>query len=158
MITIKKASSKDLMKIFQFLKMVGKDLPSPYFRIDRKIDNIKVFVRLMKHLFLNPLQKIANYSTIIWLAEDYDGVKGIAVIGISNKRVLLHDIYIIGNYRRKGIGSKLIKVVIDFSTRGDYVLGLFVEKDNISAINFYKKHGFKVISFNNASIYMEYKM
>jgi len=161
---IRIASLKHLIKVYRFLKIVGKDLPDPYFRItDRKIDHIKVLIRLVKHTFLNSLQKIANYSTIIWLAEGYD-VKGIAIVGIRNDKALLHDIFVSKIYRRKGIGSKLmkgigsklIKTVIDFCReRKLHSLGLYVREDNIPAINLYRKYGFKVISSTNGNVYMQ---
>jgi len=155
MILIKQASWKDLMKVFQFLKMAGKDFPDPYFRVtNKKIDHIRVFARLIKHLFLNSFQKLANYSTVMWLAEDRDRVKGVAIVGIRNGKALLHDIYVSRDFRRRGVGSELLKVVIDFCTRRNYVLGLYV-KNNTSAINLYKKNGFKITGSNNGSIYIE---
>jgi GNAT superfamily N-acetyltransferase len=155
MILIKQVLWKDLMKVFQFLKIAGKDFPDPYFRVtDKKIDHIRIFTRLIKHLFLNSFQKLTNYSTVMWLAEDCDGVKGVAVVGIRNGKALLHDIYS-RDFRRRGIGSELLKVVIDFCARRNYVLGLYVNNNNTSAINFYKKNGFKIIGSNNDSIYME---
>jgi hypothetical protein len=75
--------------------MAGKDFPDPYFRVtDKKIDHIRVFARLIKHLFLNLFQKLVNYSTVMWLAEGYDRVEGIAIVGIRDGKALLHDIYI----------------------------------------------------------------
>jgi len=51
------------------------------------------------------------------------------------------------NFREKGIGNMLLKTLIDEAVRTDVVkITLNVLKDNIPAINLYRKHGFKTLT------------
>ncbi len=50
------------------------------------------------------------------------------------------------NYRRKNIGSKLIFKLLEIINRENInKIELEVKTNNLAAINFYKKHGFKII-------------
>jgi ribosomal protein S18 acetylase RimI-like enzyme len=156
MIFIKRASWKDLMKVYHFLKTAGSDFPDPYFKVtDKKFDCIRVFVRLIKHLLLNSFQRLAGYSTVMLLAEANSRVEGIAYMGVRNSRALLHGIYVDRDSRRRRVGSRLLRAAMDFCSERNYALGLYVRKDNLIAVDFYRKMGFEAVSSDNGSIYMK---
>lgn len=73
------------------------------------------------------------------------------VVGDSNwinyegKKVLeIHEIFIIPEYRKKGIGSYLLREIINYGIQKKIKLAeLWVGKTNYNAIQFYKKFGFQ---------------
>ncbi|MBS7612453.1 GNAT family N-acetyltransferase [Candidatus Bathyarchaeota archaeon] len=157
MITIKKVSWRELEKIHCFLKKSWLDFPDPYFRVISKIDNAKIFTRLVKVLLLNWLQKLlADYSTEMWIAEKDGNMVGISYVEIRRKRAILHGIYVIKDFRGKGIGKLLLQSVIRFCLEKDvHTFGLFVSRSNTIAINLFTKNGFKTVAIRNNIAYME---
>lgn len=73
--------------------------------------------------------------------------KPVGYVGVFDS---LDDYNIIGiavdkNYQKKGIGSMLIKKVIDIAKQNNVkTLSLEVDEKNTTAINFYKNKGFEV--------------
>jgi ribosomal protein S18 acetylase RimI-like enzyme len=59
-------------------------------------------------------------------------------------RAVLFGLYITPKHRNKGIAGMLIKHVIDYVSSTHEQLHLTVNTTNVSAINLYLKHGFKV--------------
>ena len=69
------------------------------------------------------------------------------IIGYLNYSVMydkaeLNYIYVVSDYRNSGVGKELIKYLID-RCKDCQNITLEVRKDNIPAINLYKKYGFK---------------
>ena len=76
-------------------------------------------------------------------------------VDISYKKddgVLLDEIFLDENYRNKGIGSSIISKI--FKTNN--IVYLWVYKDNIKAINLYKKLGFNLVEETETRYYMKY--
>ncbi len=79
----------------------------------------------------------------------YKYIKGNDAIGYIETRTLYENTDIINvfveeSHRRQGIGSLLLKKVIDDNK--NKVIMLEVKEDNVSAIKLYEKFGFKKIS------------
>ncbi len=66
-------------------------------------------------------------------------------INYEGKKVLeIHEIFVIPEYRKKGIGSQLLREIINYGMKKKIELAeLWVGKTNYNAIQFYKKFGFK---------------
>lgn len=93
-------------------------------------------------------QKIINYveENIDREIQDYKAIKieeqiiGCLYIRPFENGVLLDEIYLIEAYRKRKIGSTLIKQILE----ANKIVYLWVYKKNTIALNLYKKLGFKV--------------
>lgn len=65
--------------------------------------------------------------------------------------VLLDEIYIIDDYRNKGIGGNIIEKLVKESN-----VYLWVYKDNVKAISLYEKLGFKELDSTETRLFMKY--
>lgn len=135
-----KSSSKDIEKLIEYKKRTifeyAKDLP------DDEINKINNYVK-------NNVPKLLNdYSNII-----VDN-KVIGCLLLTNKDdgILLDEIYVEQEYRNKGIGTDIIKNVINEND----IIYLWVYKENVKAISLYKKLGFNVIDETDSRYYMKY--
>jgi ribosomal protein S18 acetylase RimI-like enzyme len=66
-------------------------------------------------------------------------------INFEGEKVLeIHEIFVLPEFRKRGIGSQLLKHLLSYGIKKDRKLAeLWVGKTNYRAINFYKKFGFK---------------
>ncbi|SCY54777.1 GNAT family N-acetyltransferase [Alkaliphilus peptidifermentans] len=98
------------------------------------------------------MKKVLPDATI-YVYEENNEIKGF--IGIIEKSYIA-GLFVSNKYHSNGIGSKLLK-----KCKQDYpVLKLDVYAKNLKAINFYKKHGFKIEQKkeNNETKEIEYSM
>ncbi len=107
------------------------------------------------------IEKITNYvkTKIPRQIVDYK------IIIIDNKKVgcfllekyedgvLLDEIYLDKNYRRKGIGTNILNNILNNNSK----VYLWVYKENTSALNLYKKLGFKIKETTENRYFMQYK-
>jgi ribosomal-protein-alanine N-acetyltransferase len=88
-------------------------------------------------------------------------VAGFADIKLREKTAKLMGMAVDEKFRGCGVGSSLIKKTIEFSMeKGKRLVYLNVRRDNIAAINFYKKNGFilkKEVEKNDDSFYILYR-
>ncbi|MBU0756750.1 MAG: GNAT family N-acetyltransferase [Nanoarchaeota archaeon] len=84
---------------------------------------------------------------IFWLALDNNTVIGtIALRNYGLSRGLVKRMYVKKEYRRQGIGKRLMKTLLDFARKNNYTkLYLGTTEDMEDAIRFYSKMGFKKI-------------
>lgn len=80
----------------------------------------------------------AFFKCLIYYDE---GIKGIIVYDLLYERIEIEYIIVQDEYRKQGIGSKLLNEVEKNSVKN---ITLEVRESNIAAINFYKKNGFKI--------------
>lgn len=92
--------------------------------------------------------QIKKYKLIIY----GDKIIGCLLIYNYDNGVLLDEIYLIDEYRNKGIGSDIIKKLI----LKNNIIYLWVYKLNTKAIALYKKLGFKIIKKTETRYYMGY--
>ncbi len=81
------------------------------------------------------------------IVAELDGkIVGHAVVSSINDREVSLCIYVRKGYRSKGIGSAMVKFLIEHCRAMGYD-GIWVvtEKNNIKAINFFKKLGFRFV-------------
>lgn len=96
--------------------------------------------------FNNKIDLKSNPFYKCFVYED-DIIKGCLVFEEIYERVELDYIVVDSNYRRCGIGSKLIDYLIDYCMNNNISnITLEVNENNISAIGLYKKNGFEVVS------------
>jgi len=72
--------------------------------------------------------------------------KIIGVMGIQRVRdvALIRHAYVLTKYQRKGVGSRLLKYLVNLAKSSEILVGTW--KDATWAIRFYEKHGFKLTS------------
>ena len=95
------------------------------------------------------VNKINNYvkSEVPKLLKNYynivinDTIVGCLLLVDKDDGILLEEIYLEVEYRNKGIGTDILKKILNDND----IVYLWVYKDNIKAISLYKKLGFIVI-------------
>lgn len=80
---------------------------------------------------------------LILVAKEGNKTVGMILVYLLRDWALCSDVFVVPQYRRKGIGKALIKKALEhFKSKGIDGLHLVTHLNN-SAINFYKKLGFK---------------
>ena len=129
--------------------------------IERLIDyKKKTIFEYSKDLSEEEINKIDNYveNNIPKLLENYLNIivneKIVGCLLLTNKGdgILLDEIYLEEEYRNKGIGTDILKNVL----KNNNVVYLWVYKENIKAIDLYKKLGFNIIDETDSRYYMKY--
>ena len=93
-----------------------------------------------KEFSTNPYLKIITYV-------EKDKIIGFLLYSLIYDRIEIEQFEVITKERRKGIGDKLLKYLIEKYQDTDIKnITLEVKEDNIVAINLYEKYGFKKIS------------
>ncbi len=137
-------------------------------RIEYKNKNSKEILRyfiLNKDVFFTDLenriniidysQKLAKNANQIWLYFEND-IKGFAAFYSNLNFGYLSTISIKKECQGKNFGKLLLKKIIEILIDKDiYRLQLEVEKENLKAINFYKKNKFKIVKENKNTFLME---
>ncbi len=81
------------------------------------------------------------------LIYEEKGILGVIVFEEIYDRIELDYIIVNDNYRRRGIASKLMDFLIEYSKSNNILnITLEVNENNISAINLYKKYKFDLVS------------
>lgn len=70
--------------------------------------------------------------------------------------IRLIDITLVPAFRGRGIGTKLLKMLLDKASMANKIVSLHVEANN-PALNLYKRLGFIFIKNNGHHLYMEWK-
>ena len=113
-----------------------------------------------KNLPKEEIEKITNYvkSNVPMQIGDYE------IIIINNKKIgclllkkyedgiLLDELYLDKNYRRKGIGTSILNNILNNNSK----VYLWVYKENTPALNLYKKLGFKIKENTETRYFMQY--
>ena len=113
-----------------------------------------------KDLSNEEIDKINKYVTseVPRLINDYCNIivdnKIVGCLLLTNKHdgKLLDEIYLEEDYRDKGIGTKIIKNILN----NNDIVYLWVYKENVKAISLYKKLEFYVIKETESRYYMKY--
>lgn len=94
------------------------------------------------------LELLDNYYNIV-----VDGKKiGCLLLTDEKDGKLLDEIYLLEDYRNKGIGTSVINRVLNNSD----IVYLWVYKKNVKAISLYKRLGFNIVSETDYRYYMKY--
>jgi N-acetylglutamate synthase-like GNAT family acetyltransferase len=89
------------------------------------------------------LQAQIDDGVQFWIYEQDDEILGVMGIQYKNRVTLIRHAYVRTQDRGKGIGGKLLKHLCDLTTT-PILIGTWA--DAKWAINFYQKHGFRLIS------------
>jgi ribosomal-protein-alanine N-acetyltransferase len=109
-------------------------------------NDINLINVLGRDLHDNYLFKLSEVGKC-FIYEENGEILGFITFDMYDDRAELIDIIVHINHRHKGIGSKLLSCMIDECTnKGCKNITLEVRCNNECAINFYKKHNFKIIS------------
>jgi ribosomal-protein-alanine N-acetyltransferase len=74
----------------------------------------------------------------------------------EGKKAYITSVIISPNYQGRGIASRLLREVIDYACKNNFVsIGLEVQQSNEKALSIYKKFNFKIISQNQTKLKME---
>lgn len=80
------------------------------------------------------------FKVIVYKEET---IKGVLVYDLFYDRIEIEYIAVHEDYRNDGIGTKLIKSIEENNIKN---ISLEVCEENLIAINFYKKNGYKVVA------------
>ena len=83
-----------------------------------------------------------------------DKIIGSVCIRDLENAKLLDEIYLEKEFRNKGIGTDIIRKIIE----NNESVYLWVYKENIKAVSLYKRLGFKIIDETESRYYMEYNV
>ena len=135
-----KSSNKDINRLIEYKK--------------------RTIYEYAKNLSNEEINKINNYVTseVPKLINDYCNIiiddKSVGCVLLTNKDdgKLLDEIYLEEEYRNKGIGTDIIKDILN----NNNIVYLWVYKENEKAISLYRKLGFNIIEETESRYYMKY--
>ncbi len=104
---------------------------------------------VVKDYFINVLNK----DNILLLDKDKNVPTGYIFALKKENGYLIDGLYVDVNYRKKGLATKLIKEIV---LNINYPIFLWVYKNNIKALNLYKKLGFIIKNETPEKYFMEY--
>lgn len=135
-----KASKKDIPRLIQYKK----DIIYMYIKClsGEEKENINEYVITS----VNEIFK--DYYNII---IDDKIIGSVCIRDLENAK-LLDEIYLEKEFRNKGIGTDIIRKIIE----NNESVYLWVYKENIKAVLLYKRLGFKIIDETEFRYYMEY--
>ena len=106
-----------------------------------QIESIFIDIYAQKNELKNEF--LSNPYTKMYAFMEDSAIIGIIHINDIYDRVEINNIFVLKEYRNKKIADQLMrKVIEDAVTNKKINITLEVRKDNIPAINLYKKHGF----------------
>ena len=97
------------------------------------------------------IKNLSNKKNTLWFLVK----KNNQPIGVVNLKG--NEIGLFKNPSLQGIGTDLLKAIINYGLKLYDTLHLEVFNTNTKAINLYKKHGFRITKEENGKIYMELK-
>ena len=135
-----KSSNNDIDRLIEYKKRTiyeyAKDLTND------EIDEINSYV-------ISEVPKsLDDYCNILVNAK----IVGCLLLTDKDDGKLLDEIYLEEEYRNKGIGTDIIKRIID----SNKIVYLWVYKENVKAISLYSKLGFSIIDETDTRYYMKY--
>lgn len=138
---LKNATVKDIQILIQYKLNTIMEYASDLTEKERERDKI------IKYVNNNIPKQIDNYQMILVNNKTI----GAVLINNLDDGVLLDEIFIEEDFRNKGIGSSILKEII----QNHDIVYLWVYKLNKKAIKLYKKIGFKVIEETETRYYMK---
>ncbi len=113
-----------------------------------------------KDLPKNEIAKITNYvkTTIPTQIGAYEIIiidnqkAGCLLLEKYEDGILLNELYLAKDYRRKGIGTNILHNILNNNSK----VYLWVYKENIPALNLYQKLGFKIKEQTENRYFMQY--
>ena len=140
--------------MYKFVKSSKKDIPR---LVQYKKDIIYMYIKCLSG---EEKENINEYviTSVNEIFKDYyniiidDKIIGSVCIRDLENAKLLDEIYLEKEFRNKGIGTDIIRKIIE----NNESVYLWVYKENIKAVLLYKRLGFKIIDETEFRYYMEY--
>jgi len=144
MIEIRKARGDDAYEILEFTKKVGAETDNLTF--DSK--GMPMSVR-EEAIYLEAMLK-SNSGIFLVALEDNKLIATASFVGYTRERIQHRGevaITVLKSHWGKGIGSKLLEILIDFAKNKAkaQIVSLEVRSDNYRALKLYRKYGFMSI-------------
>lgn len=137
-----KASKKDIPRLIRYkegiIYMYSKGLSG------EEKENIT------EYIITSVNETLKDYYNILF----DDKIIGSILVKDIQEGKLIDEIYIEKEFRNNGIGTDIIKKLIE----NNESIYLWVYKDNAKAVSLYKRLGFKVIDETESRYYMEYNV
>lgn len=100
------------------------------------------------------LEQAISNSLKVWSAWDDDLLVGLArVVGDSSTIIYIQDILVLQAYQKRGIGSQLLKIILD--EYKDIRQIVLLTDDTDKTIKFYEKNGFTKVSKYKSVAFMK---
>ena len=100
------------------------------------------------------LEQAISNSLKVWTAWDDDLLVGLArVVGDSSTIIYIQDVLVLQAYQKKGIGSQLLKIILD--EYKDIRQIILLTDDTDKTIKFYEKNGFTKVSKYKSVAFMK---
>jgi len=143
----KKIEPNNFDRVFNLLSKIGNDYIPP---LNEQVNNMEIYIQKI----------VTNADTFIIIDNNCDiGILSIYCNNLLNKKAFITTLGIATNYKGQGIAKKLLLFVIEYVKLNKFEkIALEVNKNNIKAINFYKKSGFSIVTENKNSLFMELKL
>lgn len=131
-------------------KVTAKDFPS----VIEMINEFAKFQQTPEKVFITEAQMEANQDLFNCLVAERDDNKVVGFVSFffafyswSGKAIYLDDLYVREEYRKKGVGKKLLMMIIDIAKQTDCKKVRWqVSNWNTNAIEFYKSIGAEIDS------------
>ena len=167
MVLVRKANKEDYLDIanihFTSWNLAYSSLlPKSYIAQENDLSHkMKMWKEVIAHP--NASIWIAHPNASIWIAydsRDSDNYTNLGFIACFNKgnNYEITALYVLPEYQRLGIGSQLMHVALNNIHDINSSLSLWVLRDNVSAVSFYKKHGFVNSKEINEELYEDTKI
>lgn len=89
--------------------------------------------------------KIKHSKDLFFIAEENNLVVGTVMVGFDGHRGWIYSLAVKPDFRKKGIGTKLMKEAItQLKSLGCLKVNLQIEEDNSGVVDFYEKIGFLI--------------
>ena len=137
------------------------------YSIDKVLTQKKYLEPIYDDMLYYSNSNIKSGNSQIWLALENNKIQGfiMSFFSISGKsqfipeyikdnQYFISSLYVLNQSQKKGIGSKLLNLVIDNCKLNHLdTIYISVDKEN-NSLNFYKKHNFKFIDINIGEMYL----
>ena len=135
-----KSEKRDIEKLIEYKKRT-------IYEYAENLSNEEI-IKINNYVENNIPKLINNYCNIIVNEK----IVGCVLLTDIDDGKLLDEIYLEEQYRNQGIGTDIIKNILNENN----IVYLWVYKKNIKAISLYKKMGFNIIKETDTRYYMKY--
>ncbi|RKM60580.1 GNAT family N-acetyltransferase [Butyrivibrio sp. CB08] len=138
-ITVKEANPSDAQKILDYMKIIGGETDNLTYGAEGRNISVEKEASILKTMH-------DDNKSVFYCAWDGSELVGTANLSGMPRRMAHRaeiGISVLKAYWNRGIGTKLLRHLIDYSKEHEIeIINLEVRSDNAAAIHLYKKYGF----------------
>ena len=138
---LKKSNKNDIEKLIEYKKETTYEYATDL--------TLEEKTKIDKYLAEEVKEQIDYYKNIVVNNK----FVGCLLVTNNDNGKLLDELYLEEEYRNNGIGTDIIKSILNKNS----IVYLWVYKLNVKAISLYKRLGFKIIEETETRYYMKYK-